>query len=51
MQSGYMNVTNYTEAASAPGTWAKTTIRGKGDPGYKLTSGVYCIIYLAFLCP
>nr|VWO99198.1 Uncharacterized protein [Ganoderma boninense] len=45
MQSGYMNVTNYTEAAGAPGTWAKTTIRGKGDPGYKLTSE--CALALA----
>lgn len=41
MKAGYMKVTNYTEAASAPGTWAKTTISGKGDPGYSLTAGPY----------
>ena len=43
MKSGYMNVTNYTEAAGSPGTWAKTTIRGKGDPGYSLTAGAYSL--------
>ncbi|PIL33671.1 hypothetical protein GSI_04294 [Ganoderma sinense ZZ0214-1] len=49
MKSGYMNVINYTEAAGVPGTWAKTTIRGKGDPGYKLTSGIIaeCALALA----
>ena len=43
-----MTVTNYTEAASAPGTWAKTTIRGKGDPGYLLTAGEMVSAHLAF---
>ncbi|KAI1786338.1 Saccharopine dehydrogenase-domain-containing protein [Ganoderma leucocontextum] len=49
MDAGYMKVTNYTEAADPPGTWAKTTICGKGDPGYRITSGIIaeCALALA----
>ncbi|TBU27867.1 Saccharopine dehydrogenase-domain-containing protein [Dichomitus squalens] len=49
LKTGYMTVTNFTEAASAPGTWAKTTIHGKGDPGYLLTAGMIseCALALA----
>ena len=38
LKSGWMTVTNYTESASSPGTYAKSVVRGQGDPGYVLTS-------------
>ena len=48
MQKGYMNVTNYTECASSPGTYAKSVMRGKGDPGYLLTSSTFHVYDLSW---
>lgn len=38
MEKGFMDVTNYTESATSPGVYAKSTMKGNGDPGYLLTS-------------
>ena len=38
LKSGFITAVNYTECASSPGTYAKSVLRGKGDPGYYLTS-------------
>ncbi|KAI0697401.1 Saccharopine dehydrogenase-domain-containing protein [Cerioporus squamosus] len=40
MEKGWMNITNYTECASSPGVWAKSVMRGQGDPGYLLTASM-----------
>ncbi|KAI0752778.1 Saccharopine dehydrogenase-domain-containing protein [Daedaleopsis nitida] len=40
MAKGYMNVTNYTQCSSAPGTVVKSVMRGDGDPGYLLTASM-----------
>lgn len=48
-----MVVTNYTESASSPGTWAKSVMRGSGDPGYFLTAcksfESHCILCLRLI--
>ncbi|KAI9067474.1 hypothetical protein FKP32DRAFT_264745 [Trametes sanguinea] len=38
LENGSFTVTNYTATASAPFARAKSTVHGKGNPGYLLTS-------------
>lgn len=38
MDKGFLKLTNYTETASSPKTWAKSVMHGDGDPGYRLTA-------------
>ncbi|KAI0752779.1 hypothetical protein C8Q80DRAFT_1148186 [Daedaleopsis nitida] len=49
MARGKMVVTNYTESASSPGTWAKSVMRGSGDPGYFLSAYMITECALAFV--
>ncbi|KAI0629479.1 Saccharopine dehydrogenase-domain-containing protein [Trametes polyzona] len=38
LDKGFLKLTNYTVAAATPQLWARTTIYGEGDPGYRLTA-------------
>ncbi|RPD57921.1 hypothetical protein L226DRAFT_538874 [Lentinus tigrinus ALCF2SS1-7] len=40
MEKGWMTITNYTECSSSPGVWARSVMRGQGDPGYLLTASM-----------
>ena len=42
LKNGWMTVTNVTECASAPGTFARSVMRGQRDPGYLITSRTSC---------
>lgn len=54
MDKGFLKLTNYTETASSPKTWAKSVMHGDGDPGYRLTaceSLVLLFLYLRLFAP
>lgn len=41
-ENGYLHLTNIASSvptATQPQKWAKTVIKGQGDPGYSLTAG------------
>ena len=44
MQKGFFKVTNITTSTSSLPVQVKTVIKGKGDPGYLLTSGT-CLFF------
>jgi hypothetical protein len=44
MQKGFFNVTNITASTTSPPVQVMTVIKGRGDPGYLLTSGVYLFL-------
>ena len=43
MQKGFFKVTNITTSTSSSPIQVKTIIKGKGDPGYLLTSGMLLV--------
>ncbi|EJD47006.1 saccharopine dehydrogenase [Auricularia subglabra TFB-10046 SS5] len=49
LNAGYINATNVTHLASEEATFARTTLRAKGDPGYLLTSVMIAESALALL--
>ncbi|EJD36810.1 hypothetical protein AURDEDRAFT_92562 [Auricularia subglabra TFB-10046 SS5] len=49
LKSGHLNATNVTHLAGDERTFARTTIRAKGDPGYFLTSVMAAESALALL--
>ena len=44
MRKGFFDVTNITASTTSPPVQVMTVIKGRGDPGYLLTSGVYLFL-------